>query len=437
MQRAQSAVSIAHGATNFVMTWNERDGDASTFNWARLSPDLQRLDTRHTEAGEFSAAKAIAFDGTDFMIGSDSANGIVLRRFAGDGVTPTAPPLIVPRGSLGGIAAGGGSFVAVSNYGGQIVATFIGRDNAVSTPVILSPALTVNDPVANNQNAVIAFDGAKFLVTWGVAYGMSDPGPPIPDTIAAVLVSTDGRVIGSPFVLARKTRFAAVASNGHGFLVALEKWNGDVATVPVTDDGIVGAEQLVFEWRVAYQWSDLDITASGDDYIVTERYGVEPAWRLATIRVDADGHLKDIRSVAIGTPGSALAIASDGSGGTLVLNSDFATPAESERIRAYSPADFSPLPAAPVAPQNVSAIRASAPYVTWTSTDPTVFGFAIESTFLGDIVTLAIVPADARAALAGGPYETTVRVRALGPGGLSAPSEFVPVRKQPRRRAAQ
>ena len=431
MPNAQTSPALASDGTDFLAAWQEQSWNTYSANIALLFPAGARLNNFPSTLGQPSVERhSIAFNGSEYLVASNTMDGGVLRRFRSDGSMIGSPVVLADRG-VGAVASAGSSFALFTFVAGMPELTILRGDGSMFSVAV--PLDSRRWSPLTYYGSSIASDGVHILVTLDIGPAMADP-IGFSDEVDGLLFSLDGRLLGPTFVIATGTRHAQAASNGDGFVIAVRSSSDEVAVIPVTLDGerpVVGNAQTLFAWPESLLRGP-DIAPAGGDYAVTWTYGYGDQWQLALAHVNAGG----VSTVPIG-PGEwndSPAIAANAAGDVLVLNADVAGPADSSRLRAYRDIDFRPIAPPPAAPTNMAAFGST---VTWRSTDPSVIAFVIESLDGGSVNRSWIVPGDVRAYTFFDPLFHPVRVRALSSGGISAETPFVPITSPPRRRAVR
>jgi hypothetical protein len=218
-----------------------------------------------------------------------------------------------------------------------------------------------------------------------------------------------------------------VASSGAESLIAFDNL-GDVSTMIVHDDedGLtLDAETPLFRW-FSNLWSD--VAWDGAAYTIGWRYAAGVASWLGAAHVTRSGLPFDYRFVATGILptrgwGQPSIAANDAGVVAFAVSEGTGTGAFSiDRARLYLDSELAPMPAPPPPPTDViSYFGGNTARIDWQS-DGAAAGFVIEawSPYYQSWASYpTVIPGDARSTTVYAPVGTLLRVRALGPGGLS------------------
>lgn len=410
---------------------------------------------------------AIAFGSSTYLITWIEGSTLYTRRYAigGAAIDPapvpirTVNPFNTYYASRIAVAWNGNAFLVVWIEDGHPDAqsrTFycstIGVDGTVSAArPIIGVSFYDSDPD-------VACNSQTCLIIWGRMSFPPFEGPPTRTGTWAVHVASDGAPIGgaSPFIEMPDlyTRGATVASNGRDFLVALDG-SRDLIVVPITATGArvtVGSPKTLFRWFGSIQ---SNITPDANGYAISWRYPKPSSvpydpriltnqWYLAVAHLNSGGdrYTGTFTSINVATSDltfdlARLSTATNRQGDTAVTIRE-QLPGSVPRVRAYFDWEMTPMPALPMAPRNVAVNGSRDNFVvSWEPTSNDATGFAVEGLSRGISYSLYVVPGDQRNVSINYPYDA-VRVIALNAGGMSEPSELVPVVKPvPRKRVTR
>jgi len=252
----QNRPSVAFDGTSFLVAWEDRRADVSNGDIyaRRVRPDGTAIDASafavSTATGS-QEAPSTAFDGTRFwVVWSDKRGGskfdLYGARVDPDGTVVDAAGRAISTATeeqrLPSLASTGGGVLAVwedwrrkSYYtdARDIYATPLAADGTVGRP---SGAL-VNFEVEPQRDAVVAFDGTRYLVVW------SDPED---YRLLALRLGLDGKPLGAAVSLKESITGAQgspeVAFNGTDFVVVWAGSNSSVSGIlatRVSPEGVV------------------------------------------------------------------------------------------------------------------------------------------------------------------------------------------------------
>ncbi|HEV7484393.1 MAG TPA: hypothetical protein VGQ65_01830 [Thermoanaerobaculia bacterium] len=361
--------------------------------------------------------------------------------------------------SGGAVAWNGSRYFVVWAVGPQLIGAFVAPDGSTTTP---KPFLTLpTDPAREVSLPDIAWDGQHFIVVFTgrpYPYCYTECGTPDPDEFGVLRVSSDGNAIEPPTYVKGSYMQAHVASSGADSLITLDSvgdvWSyslhtsGTVSAIAMHDDGGVklDAEKPMFQWRSdmssAVAWNGLTYTVvwryiDGD---VTGRSG--PSW-LGAAEVTQSGVPFDYRFTAtgdwlpLGVRWGQPSIAVDDAGVTAIALSEATRESAIARARLYFASELAPMPPPPTAPRSVAGFfDGRIARIDWQG--ETAVQFVIEySSDSGKNWSLgAVVAGDLRTANVHALIGNQVRVRAVGPAGVSE-GVVTTIVSMPRRRAAR
>jgi len=411
---------------------------------------------------EVSGDSSIAFSGSTYLI-AWIGSAVYTRRYASDGAPIDPAPVLIQT-----VTNATGYYrphrIAVAGNGKAFLVVWIdsGRPDA-QFPTLFGATITVDGTVSAARPIIgigyydgeldIAWNGQVFLVIWGYFTASVIEGPPNRRATLAVRVASDGSPIdGAPTFIdtpAINTRSSTVASNGRDFMVALDGYRG-LTLVPITTSSgslTVGSPKTLFPWICCTQ---SDITSDANGYAISWRYPkpssipydpriLTSQWYLGVAHLTSGGdHYSGVfttinvatRDLSFDLAGPSTATNRLGDAAVTIREQ---LPGSVPRVRAYFDWEMTPMPALPTAPRNVVVNGSRDNFVvSWEPTSNDATGFAVEGLIRGISYSLYVVAADQRSVSINYPYDA-VRVIALNAGGMSEPSELVPV--QPRRRA--
>ncbi|OJT18372.1 hypothetical protein BO221_40580 [Archangium sp. Cb G35] len=298
---------VAYGGGKYLVVWQDvRDGG---IYGARMKPDGTLLDPEglrlntHPER-DFGRNPNVAYDGKDFVVVWDSADGVDGTRLAPDGAGPGPVFTVISSGEVAGDVGIACSrklclvtFAVSSDEGSDIGGLRIGPDGSRLDEFVLF----MSESVVTGEPAV-AWNGKEFLVVWTDSSGGVDT----PDIFGA-RVKEDGTVLdrdGFPIgVASGAQRTPAVVWTGRRFLVV---W-GDMRNG--TDWDIYGA-RVRSDRRVDDPMGIPISTASGDQRfpgVAHHNWKSLAVWddtragphRVWGARVEEDGDVRDPGGFAI------------------------------------------------------------------------------------------------------------------------------------------
>ena len=262
------------------------------------------------------------------------------------------------------------------------------------------------------------------------------------------LLDADGTPFGPVVPLDDSANRVHVASNGAGFLAVTED-PLEVRATPIRVENeqiVLQPSQLVFRW---INWVPAAVSFDGREYVIALRYSTwwqgGKAW-LATARVRGDIVDRRVIEIAGDDISESPAIAADGSGSVLLAASQIPPEVGSRRVYTFLESEMEDSPPAPPKPANVIVTRdvcnttnGCRVTLTW-SGSPQDAAYLVEQHVQGPqpyVLSIAYVAAPERSfSLDPSTDVTSVHLRALGPGGISEPSDSAIVRDVTRRRAA-
>lgn len=418
---------------------------------------------------EVSGDSSIAFSGSTYLIAWINASTVYTRRYAMSGAAIDPAPVPIRTASMVteyyhprriAVAGNGNAFLVVWIESGQPVPpsrTLFGATIAVDGTV--SAARPIVGVGYYDGELDMAWNGQVFLVIWGYFSASPIEGPPIRAATLAARIAGDGSPIdGGPTFIdtaAPGTRSATVASNGRDFLVALDGYR-DLTLVPITTSSgtlTVGSPKTLFRWICCIQ---SDITSDANGYAISWRYP-EPSsvpydpriltsqWYLGIAHLNSGGdrYSGAFTTINVATRDLLFDLAGPSTAtnrlGDTAVTIREQLPGSVPRVRAYFDWEMTPVPALPTAPRNV-VVKGSADnfVVSWEPTSNDATGFAVEAPFGQRFDFISVVGGDQRSVSIRYSTASVVRVRALNAGGMSEPSETVPVVKPlPRKRVTR
>ncbi|WP_309894624.1 Ig-like domain-containing protein [Archangium sp.] len=253
----QASPAVAHNGTNFLVVWQDfrNGGSSSDIYGARVSGAGAVLDSSgfaiSNATGE-QTAPSVAHDGTNFLVvwqdGRNGTNDIYGARVSGTGAV--LDPSGIPISTGGGakvspsVAYGGGNFLVVWQdsrngthdiYGARVSSAGVPND---TSGIVISNA-------ANNQTVpAVAYSGTSFLAVWQDTRN----GAANADIFGAKVSSGTGEVFDPSGIAistaANNQTVPAVAHNGTNFLVVWQDTrngaaNADIYGARVSSAGVL------------------------------------------------------------------------------------------------------------------------------------------------------------------------------------------------------
>jgi len=341
-----------------------------------------------------------------------------------------------PYPSSVAVAWNGSRYFVVWSNQFQLLGAFIAPDGSATPPHALFSEPSINAQSAPTELPVmpdVAWDGRNFIVVFAdlpnlICYTLCPS--PNPDQFRVMRVSADGDAIDSaPLVIAGAHVMAHVASSGTESLITLDSF-GQVSTIIAHDQGglTLEAETPLFRW-----FSDVSsaVVWDGSAYTVGWRYVGHtpgPSW-MGVAHVTTSGLPFAYRFTAAGsafpyggtTSWGRPSAAVNETGITAFTISEATAPSSFVRARLYLASELAPMPAPPPAPGNVvNYVSGNTARIDWQS--ETADGFAVEWSWDSgkSWSVYATVSGDARTTTVYARPGIQFRVRALGPGGMSA-----------------
>ena len=356
------------------------------------------------------------------------------------------------------VAWNGSRYFVVWAYGWQLIGAFVASDGSTTVP---KPFLTIPSyPSRSVTLPDVAWDGRHFIVVFTeqpnlICYNECHTADP--DAFGVMRVSADGDAIDKPIYVKGRYARAHVASSGADSLIVLDRFgdvwaaehlhsSGAVSAIAVHDDGSLklDAEMPLFAWRSdvssAVAWDGVTYTVAWR-YIDSDSTGTSgPSW-MGAARVTPSGGPFDYRFTATGdwlpygTPWARPSIAVNDAGVTAFVVSEGTGKWSITRARLYLASELAPMPPPPPAPRNVSGFfDGKISRADWQSEAAVRFVVEYSRDSGRSWIFSGIVAGDLRTTTV---YYATagdqVRVRAVGPGGLSEGT--VATIMTPRRRA--
>ncbi|MGZ4809274.1 MAG: fibronectin type III domain-containing protein [Thermoanaerobaculia bacterium] len=437
----------ASNGSDFFVAWSDRTLETPALNGRTILVDGPREESVGTQLADShrSDTRDVAFGDTLYLAvwadGGDLLGAFILP----SGVKLATFPIHSSFSDYAGASVvwDGHRFFVVWSQDGRIQGAFVSSDGSVSQAQRLS-----SDPATNDNRPQrfpdVAWNGTQFLLGWSSYIdGSVDPRADFQIDSYVRLIAADGTPAGDTLFLQSDIKRLHIASNNADFFVVMQSIDS-VTGIGVRNQG--GALTTDPTVTTIFNWVNMagaNVAFDGADYVIAVRYGLfrtpGASW-LATSHVRHSGPPFQQRVIAIGPFDNFEdpAIASN-TPGTILLATSFTRPdAEVPHVYTYLESELQEMPAAPAAPTNVSAIRLpnGEAFVSWSAT-PDARGFVVETRSANDKSYSAqgTEPADARSAAISAATES-VRVRAVGAGGISEPSVAVTLRNVGRRRAA-
>jgi hypothetical protein len=415
----QSQPLLASAGGRVLAAWSDIQGQAAFVRTASLAPDGTPL-TDAIVAPAYTAARELAWNGTESLIVETRNGELLATRVAFDGSPLDAQPLLLGQHdstwsylNAAVTWAGDRWVVAWQTYAGIFFATV--RNGAVTQGRMLALGeLAASDPA-------LAFNGSTLLLVWNETDRSScDVFPPciIGQQVAyAARITPDGQLAGPKRVRIPFADDYSIATSGSEFVIL----GGTTATVVDAQASNVLASRSLFNWGATS-----DMTWDGSTYAVALRY-LGASWHVSVTHLDRNLNV-------VGTPRGTVTLPPDDfvapsiAGSLVGLQEGDAV--NGARAVVYTEADLAPLPAPPAAPLNVRATPAGEGRyeITW---DPSP-GAELYRVFifgpLGGYWSIFDIPAtQPRSVIAQHP---AARVIAFNAGGAS---ELPPRRRSTRR----
>ena len=446
----QLSPSVTSDGLDFVVTWGEFASTSYRTMIGRVTRDGRALDGAGIDLADGAfrspivrgpASQSLAVWTTDLGV-------FATRWTTGVGKIDVTPIKIADANRPPDVTAlwNGSHYFVVWSSGTQLLGSFVGVDGSV-TPPRSFVTLPQNDGNSITR-AELAWDGHQYLVAFSLTFSggvLCTCLQPLPNEVRLVRVGPDGNAIDATPVVVPGTHLGAhVASSGSEFLVVLDGYN-DLSTIVVREDPFItplSIEVPLFHWYSALFG---DVVWDGSAYVIGWRYGAPTSFWLAAARVNRLGQAETMSFANAGRPWWSSNYPTDGPslavndvGQTALAVSEAAPPSDDARARIYFTSELDPMPLPPPAPRNaVSYFSGTTARIDWQSDGAP--GFILERS--GDFgktwsTATAPLPSDARTTTVYASVGNQFRIRALGPGGMSA-GAITSIGSQQRRHASR
>ncbi|MBU1744006.1 MAG: hypothetical protein KJ649_03795, partial [Proteobacteria bacterium] len=318
------AGSAAFDGTNYLVGIQ---GDASARNniTAQLVSPSGALVGSRISVGRTGGLPLVAFDGTNYLmvwfddlVNAGQLYGVLISP-TGAITKPAFPidlgPLSVKR-DIGGIAFGGGTYLAVYYKTDSIAGKDIVYGRMVSTAGVIGNEFRISSGYGSQAMNNVAFDGTNFFVVWN--------DHATNNAVKGRLVSLSGTLVGSEITVKADNSYPndnplTVAFAGGKYLVA---WTDQVSTAPnnwdvfgqlVDPDGLLSGGRISISTAPGQQFGP-SIAFDGTNYLISwtdMRNDVNGDWACDA----SEGTCMDIRGQLVSQSGALV-------GSEIIINND-------------------------------------------------------------------------------------------------------------------
>jgi hypothetical protein len=428
--RSQMRPLIASNGNDFLSMWTETSPTNSDVGSITVDRNGVPASTPDMPARAFATRQdGLAFSGATYLA-IYVGNSLQGQRFSASGQPLDDKPFVIRDGQVFAtlVTAAPHGFLVSWTDNTAVRAAFIGEDGSVGE--VRSISLPRQGVI---EQFGAAFDGRQFLFIYATDQpGILIDGPQPTYQVYAIRFAADLTPIDSvPLTLETSASRASVATNGHDFLVVVDRYLGrDVvafridANLPALQ---VKSKTTLLDWFNSNLKSD--VAWDGRDYVVASRHD---AW-LSILRVDAQSS----RTAAIKPAWDALpSLAATSTGEVVAVLAEYPDRFDTVRARSYAEAELPPTEARPPAPEITSFTNVSSQVsIAWTSAASDIEQFVIEGSSDGVTwTTLRTLDGASRATTSAGFwFYKLFRIRAVRKGVVSEPAPVT----APRRRSVR
>jgi hypothetical protein len=289
--------AAAFDGSNYLVAWHESRGDTQFGIYvARVSPQGVTLDSAGifiARVGEHSAAPAVGFDGTDFLVLWTGADGLRGTRVTSQGIVLDPLGFYIGNGGEPAVSSDGTNSLVVWSEARGVFGARVAPDGTVLDTSGFAISFSTN-----SGSPAVDFDGTNFMAVWTGGDGVTSD-----YDVYGARITPDGAVLDSPAITISTAPdyqwYPAVSHDSANYLVVWRDERNasppDIYGARVTSQGIVldpaGIPVSVAE---GHQYSP-SVAFDGSSYLVLwlddeGRY----AWpRISRARVTPDGVVSD------------------------------------------------------------------------------------------------------------------------------------------------